>query len=306
MSVIYICCTSVSEKMLLYHLKNLTRIKIKLLVTLDSELGAAKAGYRSFSDLKDKVKVKRVRSINCESVIEEFKRLNPSLIIQSGWSEKFNDELLSLPKYGCIGVHPSKLPAGKGAACLNWALIHGYENWGNTFYRMTNKYDDGQILDQREFNISERDTIETLYEKISQLSEITIKEKLSNWVTGKFDVVVPTSEPSYFGKRTPSDGELRKNMSIVEIDRYVRALSRPFPGAYVRLDETTIVKLWALDNNVTRSLDTKSKIIRQIHNLFFTKDKLYIRGLCGNYSKVVDWETQVILGNNVDEQSNIL
>ena len=71
-----------------------------------------------------------------------------------------------LPKFGCIGQHPAPLPIGRGAACVNWAIILGYKKWGDTFFIMDKDYDNGDVVGQEKFLISKNDDVKTVYDKI--------------------------------------------------------------------------------------------------------------------------------------------
>ena len=94
------------------------------------------------------------------------KKIKPSLIIQSGWSQKFSNKILELPKYGCVGQHPAPLPIGRGAACVNWAIILGYKIWGDTFFLMDEKFDNGDIVGQEKFLINPNDDVKSVYDKV--------------------------------------------------------------------------------------------------------------------------------------------
>ena len=101
---------------------------------LNHNNGLKKSNYDSYIDLKEKygVNVKYIKNINDKSVYNWLKKIDPSIIIQSGWSQKFSKKILDIPKFGCI-VSPAPLPIGRGAACVNWAIILGYKKMGGSF-----------------------------------------------------------------------------------------------------------------------------------------------------------------------------
>ena len=194
------------------------------------------------------------------------------LIFQLGWSEKFKNKLLYLPKYGCIGMHPSYLPEGKGAAILNWAIIKGYKKWGVSYFKMDDKFDNGEILSQRRMNIYSKDTIRELINRANSISLQIFKENINKWISGKFNFKKKNQKnKSIFYKRTPEDGQIFENFKIKKITNYVRALSKPYPGAFVIYKNKKII-IWKLGK--------KYKFLKKIPNnnfLFKYKKKLYLR-----------------------------
>ncbi len=136
--VVFIACTNVGRAMIeaIYNSKYLTKIELRGVVNLSPEAAIGKANYDSYIDLKEKYGFplyycNNVNEIEC---IEFLKDCEPDVIIHSGWSQKFNEEILDIPKYACIGEHPAPLPKGRGAACVNWAIITGEKEWGDTFF----------------------------------------------------------------------------------------------------------------------------------------------------------------------------
>ena len=95
------------------------------IINLNLKQGINKANYDSYSDLavKYNLNIHYCNNINDEETVKFIEKLVPDVILQSGWSQKFSDKVLQIPKYGCIGEHPAPLPKGRGAACVNWAIL---------------------------------------------------------------------------------------------------------------------------------------------------------------------------------------
>jgi len=256
--VVYVACTNVGRAIIQSHLKNHPNIPIIALINLDYDWAIGKANFDSMDDICDENNIRKIRcrSINSEAVIRELRSLKPDLIIQSGWSQKFSDELLEIPLFGCIGEHPSPLPIGRGAACVNWAIIDGYKTWGDSFFRMTSAYDVGDVLSIENFGISDFDTCKTVYDKVALSAYRVIAKYLSSWILGDFSPIkLDESLATYYKKRRPEDGLFSFEDPATSIIRKIKALTRPYPGARFFYKNTEIFAWKALllkvgENNV--------------------------------------------------------
>ena len=245
--IIYVGCTSTTRAIIEAHIKYHPDIPIAGIVGLSNIFADRKINYDQLSDFAFKYPVTYCEDVNAPVPMNFIKDKNPTLIIQSGWSGKFGKELLSIPKYGCIGQHPSPLPRGRGAAALNWAIINGETDWGNTFFRMTEEYDAGDVLAQRYFEIVENDTYKTLLKKADDTSVAIIKTYLKDWYCGQVDGVTQRYQMStHYGKRAPWMGEMEPDWPHEKMKRYVRALTKPCNGAYFKTFEG---KIYIWDHN---------------------------------------------------------
>lgn len=255
--VIYVACTNVGRSIINAHLAFHKSIPILAIFNLSSKKAKSKATYDNliFKDKKD-IPLIFVNSINTRSNIKIIKKLKPNLIIQVGWSEKFNNEILMIPKYGCIGHHPSPLPKYRGAAVLNWAIILGIKNWGNSFFLMNDKFDDGMVIYTKSFRI-ENLNINSLYENICELSYDAIKINLKNWYVGKFKKIYSKKKISYLRKRTPQDGQFVLSDKAINIYRLIKALLKPFPNAFFIYKNK---KIYISDVKFVKNFDNRHKI----------------------------------------------
>lgn len=147
--VVFIACTNVGRAMIEAVLGNkaLAGVELAGVVNLRPEAAIEKANYDSYIDLvkKYQLKIYYCENVNEKECVDFLTSCEPDIIIQSGWSQKFSREVLNIPRFGCIGEHPVPLPKGRGAACINWAIITGEKEGGNTFFRMETQYDTGEI-----------------------------------------------------------------------------------------------------------------------------------------------------------------
>ncbi len=241
--VIYIACTNVGRSIIQANLKNHLNIPILAVINLDYDVALQKANFDSLDDIcvENKIKLLRCKDINDEFILHKIKELSPDLIIQSGWSQKFSNDLLKIPRFGCIGEHPSPLPIGRGAACVNWAILEGQKNWGDSFFRMTSVYDVGDVLSVDKFDLGCNDTCKTVYDKVAISAYKTITNYLPSWIEGSFSpIVLDESIATYYKKRRPEDGFFSFEESAASIVRKINALTRPYPGARFMYKNTVI------------------------------------------------------------------
>ncbi len=233
--IVYVCCTPVGRYIIKSHLKHHPQIPIAGIINLVGSQAINKSNYDNLYDVAsdNDIPIYYCNHISAMGMNKKLEKLNPDLIIQSGWSQKFGEEILSIPKHGCIGQHPSPLPVGRGAACVNWALLEGRKEWGNSFFQMVEEYDKGSVYAQKEFIIESYDNVKTVYDKVGFTSYEIIRDKLSSWYHGFFKAMpIDEAEATHYAKRKPEDGELDFTWSDVKIYNYVRALTKPYPGAF--------------------------------------------------------------------------
>ena len=162
--------------------------------------------------------------------------MGPDVIVVAAYGQILPRELLALPKYGCVNIHASLLPAYRGAAPINWAVINGETRTGITIMQMDEGMDTGGILAQESIPIDPRDTAGTLTEKLSQIGSRLIVDSLSRIESGKISPV-----PQDPGKATlapllkKEDGLINWGLTAAAIHDRVRGLT-PWPGAFSFLD----------------------------------------------------------------------
>ena len=243
--LLLVACTNVGRYMI-EEIMNNDDISTELggVVNINTEQGLNKANYDSYSDLaiKYKIDIKYCNNINDAEIVNWMKEKKPDIIIQSGWSQKFSQDILEIPRFCCIGEHPAPLPKGCGAACVNWAILTGETKWGDTFFEMVEEYDKGCVFAQKYFDIEKYDSVFTIYEKVAQSSCDIIKENLDAWARGIFDAKRQDDKlATHYKRRRPEDGQILSfNESSETIHNFVRAQTLPYPCAYFMLGDTKI------------------------------------------------------------------
>ncbi|MCD6162653.1 MAG: methionyl-tRNA formyltransferase [candidate division Zixibacteria bacterium] len=166
-----------------------------------------------------------------DKFISELKQINPDLITVAAF-RILPEVVYGLPRYGSINIHASLLPAYRGAAPINWALINGEEKTGLTTFFLKKQVDTGDILLQREVAITPDDDFESLHAKMM----IEGAKLLLDTVNGiEDDSLKPYPQGNQQAikapKLTPETGLIDWNQPAYKIRNLIRGLS-PYPGAY--------------------------------------------------------------------------
>ncbi len=166
--------------------------------------------------------------------VEKLAALAPDLIVVAAFGLLLPPEVLNLPKFGCLNVHPSLLPRHRGASPITAAILQGDEVTGVTIMLLDAGMDTGPILNQREVAITDEDTTGSLGTKLAQVGAQLLMETLPAWIEGR---VKPRpqdqSGASYSKMIKKEDGEIDWRLPAKEIWWRVRAFD-PWPGCYAR------------------------------------------------------------------------
>lgn len=168
---------------------------------------------------------------------------HPDLIVTCAYGQIVPRELLVYPKYGCINVHASLLPKLRGGAPIHHAIIDGYTKTGITIMHMSTGLDEGDIIAQREIEITDEDTASTLHDKLSILGRDLLLETLPSILNGTADrIPQDSSESTYARNITPEDEKINFNRNRRQIYNQIRGLNS-WPGAYCIIDGKRM-KVW--------------------------------------------------------------
>lgn len=176
-------------------------------------------------------------------VIQKIKDLNPDILITCAFGQILNDEVLNLAKHGVINVHASLLPAYRGAAPINWAILNGEKETGISIMKTELGLDSGPVLVQDRCDIDENETSVDITKKLSLLGAKSLIKALEIIRDGKAnfieqDHLKATKAPSLKKEL----GLIDWNKSAKEIHNKIRAL-QPWPSAYTKIQNKPI-KIW--------------------------------------------------------------
>ncbi len=178
-----------------------------------------------------------------KDAIEEIKNFNPDLIITCAYGQILPQEILEIPRLGCINVHASLLPKLRGGAPIHRAIINGHTKTGITIMYMDRKMDAGDIISQEEIAIEENDTASTLHDKLSILgAKLLIKTLPSILEETNKREKQKEEEVTYGYVITRKDEKINFSDTTKEIYNQVRGLNS-WPGAYAVLNDK-VIKVW--------------------------------------------------------------
>lgn len=134
-----------------------------------------------FSAVKEKavennIKVYQPTKVRNGEFVEILKEYEPDVIVVVAFGQILSEDILNIPKYGCINVHGSILPKYRGAAPIQWSIINGEEFGGVTTMYMAKGLDSGDMILKAEEKIKDDDTYGTLYDRLSYIgADLLIK-----------------------------------------------------------------------------------------------------------------------------------
>lgn len=198
------------------------------------------------SALKLNIPIYQPDKVKEESFVEELRVLNPDVIVVIAFGQILSNDILTLPKYGCINVHASLLPKYRGAAPIQWAVIDGEEKSGVCTMKMDKGLDTGDIIDVDEITLDPKETGGSLFDKLAKLGGELILKTLQNLEFGKATFIKQDdSKSTYAKKMTKELGHIDFTKDAESIERLIRGLN-PWPSAFTYLDGK-VMKIWDAD-----------------------------------------------------------
>ncbi|MCA8979522.1 MAG: bifunctional UDP-4-amino-4-deoxy-L-arabinose formyltransferase/UDP-glucuronic acid oxidase ArnA [Planctomycetes bacterium] len=185
--------------------------------------------------------------------VERIRAMKPDFLFSSYYRDMLSQELLDTAGRYALNLHGSLLPKYRGRAPLNWVLVNGETETGVTLHHMTAKADAGDIFAQAPVAIADDDTALTLSAKLCDAAARLLRDTLPSLAAGDA-LATPqdTSKASYFGRRTPADGRIDWTRSAREVRNLVRAVTRPWPGAFSQVGGRKIL-FWKVTEVAGRS-----------------------------------------------------
>jgi methionyl-tRNA formyltransferase len=213
--------------------------RIEAVITLAEEQLAKRSGAFSYEDIcrRYKAPLHKIRHINDPESVDLLRRLALDVVFVIGWSQIAGPEAMQTATLGMIGAHASVLPHNRGGAPVNWAILRGETEGGNTLIWLNNKVDEGEIIDQTAFPITPYDTCASVYEKVAQSNRDMILRLLPKLAAGQRPSrPQPHTDDPVLPRRRPDDGRIDWSKSGIEVYNFIRGITRPYPGAFSWLD----------------------------------------------------------------------
>jgi len=236
---------------------------IDLLITIPPPL-AEKNKVAGYMDLTQFALNNNIETYICDSYAlksetdrKNLGDINIDLMLVIGWQRIIPEWLLDKIAIGAFGMHGSSkaLPFGRGRSPLNWSIIQNKDLFITNLFKYNPGVDDGDILATQIFDINPFDTGKSLHYKNTISMIKLLKENMGNLLQNKINLkkqldIIPT----YYPKRTADDGIIFWENSTKDIYNLIRAVTKPFPGAFTFIDNSKIT-IWKAFPFDTRLFD---------------------------------------------------
>ena len=227
------------------------QIEVTLMIGLDEAHAGATVGYQSLRPLAADHGVRHISTSDgrLTSLAGQIRDAGPAYILVIGWSSLIPAEILSVPAslagpaddaagaFGCIGMHPTKLPHGRGQAPIPWTIIKGCERTALSVFFLAAGADSGPVIAQYDLDVHPRESASSLFYRVAHAhytAGLDLAGQLASRRVGS--IVQDEALATRWPKRRPADGEIFDTMTCREIDALVRALLGPYPRAFVQID----------------------------------------------------------------------
>ncbi|MEV2278617.1 formyltransferase family protein [Nocardiopsis sp. NPDC049922] len=206
-----------------------------LVVSYPAEL-AHRCGYFDYEPLTRRHGLTHLRAadLSSDEVRDALATHSIDLMVVAGWSQVAHEQLLSALPLGGVGLHPSPLPVGRGRAPIPWTILRDMRSSAVTLFHLDHGPDSGDIVDQLWFDVAPDVTATALYERVSWLQAELLIRHLDGLLDGTAPRRPQAGHVSVWPRRRPCDGHLDFTASGADVDRMVRALADPYPGAFAR------------------------------------------------------------------------
>lgn len=170
-----------------------------------------------------------------ESFLKVFREINPDMVVLVAFGQILPKAIIDYPPLKCLNIHPSLLPKYRGAAPLNWQIIHGETKTGVSIMIMDDGMDSGDILLQEETQLGAAETFGELHDRLSQFGALLLIKSIEQIAHGTAERKPQDPSTATFAPRLKKEtGKINWNNKAADIVNLIRGLS-PSPTAYTSL-----------------------------------------------------------------------
>ena len=220
--------------------------------------------------LKYDLPVLQPKKIRDPEVVAQLAEIPADICVVVAFGQIIPKSILEMKKYGCINVHASLLPAYRGAAPIQWAVVDGLKETGVTIMQMDEGLDTGDMLTKVIVPLEEKETGGSLFDKLSVAGAKLCVETMELIEKGEVTPKPQGETTTDYAKMIKKDfGKIDFSKSAVEIERLIRGFN-PWPSAYTKLGNKTL-KIWAADVVEEEYEGAFGEIIK------VSKDEIYVK-----------------------------
>ncbi len=181
------------------------------------------------------IEVHQPRLVRDPSAIELVASLSPDVLLVIAYGQKIPQAVCDLAPSGALNLHGSLLPALRGAAPCNWAIVNGFETTGVTVIALAQRMDAGDMLGQAQTAIGPRETAPQLYQRLADVGAELVLQVLRQIEQGTSQRIAQNeAQVTYAPRLRKEDGLIDWRYAAQEIDHMVRGL-KPWPGGFTYL-----------------------------------------------------------------------
>ena len=207
----------------------------------DKEVGRKKVLTKTpVKELAEEYNIEVFQPVRIKNDFDKIIEWNPDMIITCAYGQIIPEEIINLPKLGCINVHGSLLPKYRGGAPIHRSIINGDKETGITIMYMDKGMDTGNIISMRSIPIEDEDNLETLSDKLSILGRDLLLDTLPSIIDGMNDSIKQDENKVVYAYNIkPEEEKIDFNNNSKDIYNLIRGLS-PSIGAYFMMDNERV------------------------------------------------------------------
>jgi methionyl-tRNA formyltransferase len=180
-------------------------------------------------------------TLRSDEAHERLASTGADLFVVVAYGELFQRDVLSIPKHGCLNIHPSLLPRYRGSAPIQAAILNGDAETGVSIIKMVRRLDAGPIVAQESVALDGSETGGSLSDTLASLAGQLLPDVALEWSSGQIAARAQDDQRATMTRElTKADGEIDWNSDAHSIERQVRAL-QPWPAAWTTLDDKRVV-----------------------------------------------------------------
>lgn len=219
---------------------------VRAVVTLPPDMAARHSDFRDLGPICTEIGAQLIYAsrINEPGIIDQIRALKADLLLVVGWSQICGPDFLNILPGKVLGYHPAALPRLRGRAAIPWTILLDEPITAGTLFRIDEGTDTGPIVAQCFFHVAQDETASSLYSKHMAVLEQLVADALPRIRQG-LDGGEPQDEryATYGARRSPEDGRIDWSLPTTAIDRLIRAVGHPYPGAFTFRGEQRLV-IW--------------------------------------------------------------
>lgn len=199
--------------------------------------------------------------VKSADAVEVLRSYEADVFVVAAFGQILSEEILNMPRYGCVNIHASLLPKYRGAGPIQWALINGEEKTGVTIMQMDQGIDTGDMWMKTEVAIDPKETGDSLHDKLAQAGARLIVEALPKIESGEITPVKQNDAESCYAKMLhKSMGRIDWQQSAKALDCLIRGLIS-WPGAFTVFRGKNL-KIWEEEPVTAKELPERNATVQ--------------------------------------------